>query len=98
MPSSQRPRHCSAAEKYAAVHRVLRGEAIERVAVELNISVDRLRQWERVFLEAGKQRLARHHDSRSVWYRFAQAGRRLMPWGGLLVLLNVIVFAASRFV
>ena len=97
MSSSRRPRHCSAAEKYAAVHRVLRGEALERVAVELNISVDRLRQWERVFLEAGRQRLARHHDSHSVWYRCTQAGRRLMPWGGLLLLLVVIVYAATRF-
>jgi len=97
MLSSRRPRHCSAAEKYAAVHRVLRGEAIERVAVELHISADRLHQWERVFLEAGKQRLARQHDSHSGWYRLAQAGRRLLPWGGLLLLLIVMVYAATRF-
>jgi hypothetical protein len=75
----------------------LRGEAVERVAAELHVSVERLRQWERVFLEAGKQRLARHHDSHSGLYRFAHAGRRLLPWGGLLLLLIVIVYAASRF-
>lgn len=97
MLSSRRPRHCSAAEKYAAVHRVLRGEALERVAVELNVSVDRLRHWERVFLEAGKQRLARQHDSHSGLYRFTHAGRRLLPWCGLLLLLIVMVYAASRF-
>jgi len=97
MPSSRLLRHSTAAEKYAAVHRVLRGESVERVAAELHISVDRLRQWERVFLEAGKQRLARHHDSRSGLYRLAHAGRRLLPWGGLLLLLIVVVYAASRF-
>ena len=97
MPSSRRSLHFHGAEKYAAVHRILRGESVERVAAELHVSVDRLRRWERIFLEAGKQRLAKHHDSQSGFFRFANTGRRLLPWGGLLLLLIVVVYAASRF-
>lgn len=97
MPSGRRSPHFSGADKSGAVQRVLRGEAVERVSAELHVSVDRLRRWERVFLEAGEQRLARHHDHKAGSLRLADVGRRLLPWGGLLLLLTVIVYAASRF-
>jgi hypothetical protein len=97
MSSNRRALEFSGAEKYAAVDRVLRGEPAERVAAELHVSLHRLHRWERLFLEAGKERLARHHDHRSGFWRLAHSVRRLAPWGGLLLLLITIVYAASRF-
>jgi len=97
MSSSRRSVHFTGAEKYAAVHRILRGESVERVAAELHVSADRLHRWERIFLEAGRRKLNGHHDHYSGWLRYADAGRRLLPWGGLLLLLVLTVYAASRF-
>ena len=89
-------RHFGANEKYAAVHRILRGEEPNRVAAELHVSRERLQRWERIFLEGGRENLEKHQDHRG---RFGLAGkaRQLLTWGGLLLLLVVIVYAASRF-
>jgi transposase-like protein len=95
MSSTTRPsRHFSGSQKSAAVQRILRGEPLERVAAELTVSVDRLRRWERIFLEGGEKHLANHRDNRS---RLGNNGQNLLPWAGLLLLLTVIVYAASRF-
>ena len=88
-------RHFTAAEKFAAETRVLRGEEPNRVAAEMSVSQERLQKWERIFLEGGRRSLSEHHD-RLRWVRMAKV-RELLPWAGLVVLLIAIVYAASRF-
>ena len=81
-------------QKCAAVRRVLGGENANRVAAELQVSRDRLDRWERYFLTGGRQGIAKHHE-RAGWFNIRW--RQLLPWGGLLLLLIVSVYAASRF-
>ena len=84
-------------EKYAAVYRLLKGDEPNRVAAELHISLDRLRNWERVFLEGGRRSLKKtRHDHHSALYIFELAGRQLLQWGGLLLLLVAIIWGASH--
>ena len=81
-------------QKCAAVRRVLGGENANRIAAELQVSRDRLDRWERYFLAGGRQGMAKHHErSRLINIRW----RQLLPWGGLLLLLIVSIYAASRF-
>lgn len=94
--SRRSSRRFSGSEKFAAVHRILRGEEPNRVAAELHITPERLRRWERVFLEGGRQSLAKHRDFRSGFGLLSKA-RELMPWGGLVLVLIAIVYLASRF-
>jgi transposase-like protein len=96
-PDSHSSRRFSPGEKYAAVHRLLRGEEPNRIAAEMHTSTDRLRRWERVFLEGGRQSLEAHHDHGSHSRRMARAARRAAPWAGLILLLIVIVYFASQF-
>jgi hypothetical protein len=88
-------RRFSGTEKYAAVLRILRGEEPNQVAGELHITLERLRRWERVFLEGGRQSLAIHHDVRGQSWLTGRAGR-FLPWGGLVVLVVLIAFLTAR--
>jgi hypothetical protein len=95
MPSERPPRqHFGVDQKCAAVRRVLAGESANRVAAELQVSADRLARWERYFLKGGREGIASHHE-RSRWVRIPW--RRALPWAGLLLLLILSVYAASRF-
>jgi Helix-turn-helix domain len=86
--------HFDLDQKCAAVRRVLAGENANRVAAEIQVSRNRLDRWERYFLEGGRNGIARHHDRSRLgnipW-------RKLLPWGGLLLLLIATVYAASHF-
>jgi transposase-like protein len=42
------------------VLRLVRGEAIDEVAREIQVPVHELEEWRRVFLESGQQELTRH--------------------------------------
>ena len=66
------------------------------MAAELHITAERLRRWERIFLEGGRRSLAKHHDGRHGVGLVARA-KQLLPWGGLVLLLILIVYMASRF-
>jgi hypothetical protein len=96
MASGRRPRqqHFDVDQKCAAVRRVLGGESANRVAAELQVSADRLARWERYFLRGGREALARHNDG-SRWTQIRW--RKAMPWVGLLLILILSVYAASRF-
>jgi transposase-like protein len=95
MSSDSRSRHkFDIEQKCAAVRRVLGGENANRVAAELQVSRDRLDRWERYFLKGGQEGIAKHHE-RSKWFHIRW--RQLLPWGGLLLLLILSVYAASRF-
>ena len=84
----------SADEKFAAVKRLLGGEEAKDVAAEMNISLHRLRRWERTFLDAGRNGLADAHGHHSSWFR--QLKKWQVPsWGALLVLLVLLLGAAA---
>ena len=53
------PERWSAQRKTEAVLRVVRGEAIDEVAREIQVPVHELEEWRRVFLESGQQGLKR---------------------------------------
>lgn len=94
MPSDSRSRqHFDVEQKCAAVRRVLGGENANRVAAELQVSRDRLERWERYFLKGGREGIARHHE-RSKWIDIRW--KKVLPWAGLLLLLIVCVYAATR--
>lgn len=94
--SSARPsrQHFDVDQKCAAVRRVLGGESANRVAAELQVSTDRLARWERQFLKGGRAEIAQRHGG-SRWMDISL--RKMLPWAGLLLLLIVTVYAASRF-
>lgn len=95
MPSDRRSRqHFDVDQKCAAVRRVLGGESANRVAAELQVSADRLARWERYFVKGGHEGIARHRE-RSRWIHIPW--RQVLPWAGLLLLLVVSVYFASRF-
>jgi transposase len=54
------PERWSAQRKMEIVLRLVRGEAIDEVAREIQIPVHELEEWRRVFLESGQQGLKRH--------------------------------------
>ena len=95
MPSDSRSRqHFDVEQKCAAVRRVLGGENANRVAAELQVSRDRLERWEHYFLEGGRQGVAKYHDrTRTGKIRW----RKVLPWGGLMLVLIVIVYIGSRY-
>jgi len=53
------PERWSAQRKTEVVLRVIRGEALDEVAREIQVPVDELEEWRRVFLESGQQGLTR---------------------------------------
>jgi transposase-like protein len=53
------PERWSAARKAEVVLRVVRGEAIDEVAREIQVPVHEVEEWWRVFLESGQQGLKR---------------------------------------
>jgi transposase len=53
------PERWSAQRKTEVVLRVVRGEAIDEVAREIQVPVHELEEWRRVFLESGQQGLKR---------------------------------------
>jgi transposase len=53
------PERWSAPRKTEVVLRVIRGEAIDEVAREIQVPVHELEEWRRVFLESGQQGLKR---------------------------------------
>lgn len=53
------PERWSAQRKTEVVLRVVRGEAIDEVAREIQVPVHELEEWRRVFLEGGQQSLKR---------------------------------------
>ena len=53
------PERWSAQRKTEVVLRVIRGEAIDEVAREIQVPVHELEEWRRVFLESGQQGLKR---------------------------------------
>jgi hypothetical protein len=91
---AQSRRQFDVEQKCAAVRRVLGGENPNRVAAEIQVSRDRLKRWERHFLEGGRQGIARGH-ARGSW--FNMPWRQLAPWGGLVLLLIVGLYGAWRF-
>lgn len=54
------PERWSAPRKMEIVLRLVRGEAIDEVAREIQVPVHELEEWRRVFLESGQQGLKRH--------------------------------------
>jgi hypothetical protein len=82
-------------EKMGAVTRVIRGEEPARVAAEMNVSVERLHRWERIFMEGGLRSLNERGDRRARVPLFNSRG--FLQWAGLVFLLFAIVYAASRF-
>ena len=54
------PERWSAQRKMEIVLRLVRGEAIDEVAREVQVPVHELAEWRRVFLESGQQGLKRH--------------------------------------
>ena len=53
------PERWSAPRKTEVVLRVVRGEAIDEVAREIQVPVHELEEWRRIFLESGQQGLKR---------------------------------------
>jgi hypothetical protein len=53
------PERWSAPRKTEVVLRVIRGEAIDEVAREIQVPVHEVEEWRRVFLESGQQGLKR---------------------------------------
>jgi transposase-like protein len=53
------PERWSAQRKTEIVLRVIRGEAIDEVAREIQVPVHEVEEWRRVFLESGQQGLKR---------------------------------------
>src|SRR5262249_36453072 len=53
------PERWSAQRKTEVVLRVIRGEAIDEVAREIQVPVHEVEEWRRVFLEGGQQTLKR---------------------------------------
>ena len=53
------PERWSAQRKTEVVLRVVRGEALDEVAREIQVPVHELEEWRRVFLESGQQGLKR---------------------------------------
>ena len=53
------PERWSAPRKTEVVLRVVRGEALDEVAREMQVPVHELEEWRRVFLESGQQGLKR---------------------------------------
>jgi transposase len=53
------PERWSAPRKMEVVLRVIRGEAIDEVAREIQVPVHEVEEWRRVFLESGQQGLKR---------------------------------------
>ena len=53
------PERWSAQRKTEVVLRVIRGEALDEVAREIQVPVHELEEWRRVFLESGQQGLKR---------------------------------------
>ena len=53
------PERWSAPRKTEIVLRVIRGEAIDEVAREIQVAVHEVEEWRRVFLEGGQQGLKR---------------------------------------
>ena len=53
------PERWSAQRKTEVVLRVIRGEAIDEVAREIQVPVHEVEEWRRVFLEGGQQGLKR---------------------------------------
>ena len=53
------PERWSAQRKTEVVLRVIRGEAIDEVAREIQVPVHEVEEWRRVFLESGQQGLKR---------------------------------------
>jgi transposase-like protein len=86
--------HFSVDEKCNAVRRILGGESANRVAAELHVSLERLKRWERHFLTGGRAGIATHR--RGSW-RSGLGWRKVLPWVGLLIVLVISVYAASRF-
>jgi transposase-like protein len=54
------PERWSAQRKTEVALRLVRGEAINEVAREVQVPVHELEEWRRVFLETGQQGLKRH--------------------------------------
>jgi transposase-like protein len=54
------PERWSAARKTEIVLRVIRGEALDEVAREIQVPVHEVEEWRRVFLESGQGGLKRH--------------------------------------
>src|SRR5882672_5619863 len=57
--AEERPERWSAQRKMEIVLRLVRGEAIDEVAREIQVPVHELEEWRRVFLESGQQGLKR---------------------------------------
>jgi transposase len=55
----ERPERWSAQRKTEVVLRVVRGEAIDEVAREIQVPVHEVEEWRRIFLESGQQGLKR---------------------------------------
>src|SRR6266850_5692912 len=53
------PERWSAPRKTEVVLRVIRGEAIDEVAREIQVPVHEVEEWRRIFLESGQQGLKR---------------------------------------
>lgn len=99
MPETESSRRISAGTKTEAVLRVLRGEAVQRVAADLDVSNSAVERWKSLFVEAGTEGLRayserRHHrhGHRSSAYKVA------VQWAVLLVFLTVTITLLLRYV
>jgi hypothetical protein len=78
------PERWSAQRKTEVVLRVVRGEALDEVAREIQVPVHEVEEWRRVFLESGRQGLKRRVARGTPRALHAARGPREDAGGGVI--------------
>lgn len=95
--SRRRSRQYSPREKRDAVLKLLKGEKTGAVADEIGVSVNRLERWQERFMAGGSAALEKRREQGSLFARIKGHGAEVTQWGGLLLVLTVVVFVLVRY-
>jgi transposase-like protein len=75
---SKKKERMSANKKTEAVLRLLRGEPLEELCRQYNVSASQLSEWQQIFLEKGKDGFRKHPEERRLREAQAIIGRQAM--------------------
>jgi hypothetical protein len=86
----QRSTRFTSREKTQAVLRLLRGESIETISLDLGVSASRIERWSESFLEAGSAELGKRRDLPSKNWP-VQDWDSIRQWLWLLLALIAVI-------
>jgi transposase-like protein len=85
-------------QKANAVLQVLKGNDVNQVAKELDVSVERLNRWKDLFVEGGKAALEERSHENTALARRRRQRQKIVQWALIIVALIIGLAALIRFV